>query len=255
MKREPAIRTARTGSVARLTLNRAAARNAITLAMWKRIADAFRAFSKSKRIRFIIVDSAAPGIFSAGADLKEFTRLARDRRLRRRYLRTVTEALRAITKCPAQTVALVSGPCYGGGLALAAACGMRLASSGASFAVPAARIGLVYPLPEVARLVALVGQKEAAKFLLTARAIGASEAARIGLVNVVLGMKRKGGVSRKRASGKGRLSPYSLHAMKRLLALAAAGKTKDTRETEKLFLDAFEGADFQAALQRFNGKS
>jgi enoyl-CoA hydratase/carnithine racemase len=79
------------------------------------------------------------------------------------------------------TVAVINGPCFGAGVALAMACDLRVAGEGARFAITPAKFGISYPQDDIHRLVSLVGPGQAARLLLSAAPIDAVEALRIGL--------------------------------------------------------------------------
>src|SRR5262249_59947326 len=88
----------------------------------------------------------------------------------------------AIVDRRARVVAAVKGPARGAGMQLAVACDLRVAGFGATFSIPAARLGVLLSPPNVQRLAAVVGQGAARDLLLTARTLDADEAAAVGLV-------------------------------------------------------------------------
>jgi len=141
--------------VARITLDRAEARNAVPPEGWERLV-ALAAAAAAGPARVLILRSALPGVFSAGADLKQLA---------------------------IPSIAAIDGGCYGAGVALAMACDMRIAGPAARFAIPPARLGIAYPPGDVARLALLVGPAQATLLLASGDEIDAAEAARIGLVD------------------------------------------------------------------------
>jgi enoyl-CoA hydratase len=95
------------------------------------------------------------------------------------------DGIGAVAASSVPVVAGIEGGCFGAGVALALACDIRVAGVRATFGVPPARFGISYPLADVARLVARVGQGQASRLLLSAETIDAAEAARIGLVELL----------------------------------------------------------------------
>jgi enoyl-CoA hydratase/carnithine racemase len=174
------FRLTRDDAVARLTLDRSEARNAIPAAGWAELA---RLVGEAADARLLIV-SGADGAFCAGADLSDFAGFQRDEAARRSFREDMRDALDALTGLPIPTVAAIDGPCFGAGVALAMACDLRLATSAARFAITPAKIGISYPQEDVHRLVKLVGPGQAARLLFTALPIDGAEAARIGLVEL-----------------------------------------------------------------------
>ena len=158
------------GDVARLTLDRPQARNAIPAAGWAEL-ERLIATVESR----LLVVSGAGGAFCAGADLGDL------RALRRADMRAALDALRDLAM---PTIARIDGACYGAGVALALACDLRVARPNARFAITPAKIGISYPQEDVHRLVALVGPGQAARLLFTAESIDAAEAIRIGLAEL-----------------------------------------------------------------------
>lgn len=171
------------GSVARLTLRRPEARNAIPLEGWSRLASvAEQALSDGARV--LILSGEPGGAFCAGADISEFGRFAADPGARSAFRLAMRDGLDRLAGLALPSIALVEGACFGAGVALAMACDIRIAGSGARFAITPAKLGISYPQEDVHRLISLVGPGQAARLLFSAQAIDAGEAARIGLVEI-----------------------------------------------------------------------
>jgi enoyl-CoA hydratase/carnithine racemase len=167
--------------IAMLTLANPAARNAIPLAGWRRLAEALGEIAGSKA-RVVIVRSGVAGIFSAGADISEFARFAEHADASASFRTTMRAGIDALAALPIPTIAAIDGGCYGAAVALTLAADIRLAGAAASFAVTPAKLGIGYPGEDVARLIAQIGRGQASRMLFSAHVIDAGEAARIGLV-------------------------------------------------------------------------
>ena len=167
------------GDVARLRLNRPDVRNAIPLAGWDELA---AKVAKARTARLIVV-AGAGGAFCAGADLSDFAGMRGDEAAAAAFRGAMRLGLDALELAPMPTIALVEGPCYGAGVALAMVCDIRLAGPQARFAITPAKMGISYPQEDIHRLVSLVGPGHAARLLFTGAAIDAVEALRIGLVD------------------------------------------------------------------------
>ncbi|MFS0738653.1 enoyl-CoA hydratase/isomerase family protein [Sphingomonas sp. 1P06PA] len=169
--------------IARVALNRPAARNAIPADGWAALAGCITDAAMRDPC-VLVVESAVAGSFCAGADLDDLARLADDPAGGTELRLGMAAACDAIATLPCPSIALVDGGCFGAGVALAIACDLRVAGPAARFAIPPARLGIVYPAADVARLVALVGRAQVIRLLATGATIDGSEAARIGLVEI-----------------------------------------------------------------------
>lgn len=169
-----------------LILNRPQVRNALNFATWNRIAAGVAELDADPQVRVIVMRGATTEAFIAGADISEFPALRADANQARIYRGGPNRALAAMTGCAKPIVAMISGVCVGGGVQVALACDIRFAARGTRLGVPAARLGLAYPLEGVLALIGVVGPANARDILLSARLFDANEALAMGLVNRVL---------------------------------------------------------------------
>ena len=177
------------GRVARLTL----AVPTMGAAFFRELPRAVRALDADPGVRAIVV-TGADGRFSYGLDLRSmsgtFTEVMTDgsAAARSAFLAEVRElqaAITALADCRTPTVAAIAGWCVGGGIDLAAAADVRLASADARFSVREVRMAIVADLGSLQRLVGVVGDGHLRELALTGADIGAARAERIGLVNDV----------------------------------------------------------------------
>jgi enoyl-CoA hydratase/carnithine racemase len=171
------------GAVARLTLNRPAARNALSLAMLDALGDALEAVAVERGIHVVVLAGAGPA-FCAGHDLREI-RAQPDPAFRRRLFERCSEVMLAVTRLPQPVIAEVAGVATAAGCQLVATCDLAVAGESARFATPGVDIGLFCTTPMVA-LSRTVGPKAALEMLYTGELVPAADAARIGLVNRVV---------------------------------------------------------------------
>ncbi len=116
--------------VAVVTLNRPAARNAMTLAMWRGIAEIFTQLGSDPDVRAIILTGAG-GDFSVGADVSEFAKVRSNVAESKAYEIAVDASSDAIANTPKPVIAVLEGYCLGGGCHLSMACDFRYAHTGA----------------------------------------------------------------------------------------------------------------------------
>lgn len=169
-------------ATALLTLDRGGARNALPIAAWDAIADAAASVAASNA-QVLIVESAMPGVFSAGADLSEFAALIADPALRTRFRTAMAAGIDALAALQIPVIAALDGGCFGAAVALTLACDVVVAGDAALFATTPAKLGIGYPASDVARLRARIGAGQAARMLFTGDRIDADEAMRIGLAH------------------------------------------------------------------------
>ncbi|MEI2652765.1 MAG: enoyl-CoA hydratase/isomerase family protein [Microthrixaceae bacterium] len=167
--------------------------NALSVAVLNELAALAGAIrSREIEARAVIV-TGGPKIFAAGADIGEFASdpspesfaIAEPERVRQ-VGGAFLHALNAIAAIPVPTIASVSGFALGGGLELALACDLRLASTRAKFGLPEILLGIIPGGGGTQRLARLVGPGIAKELVFTGRQVSSEEALRIGLVNEVV---------------------------------------------------------------------
>jgi enoyl-CoA hydratase/carnithine racemase len=230
------------GPVARVVIDRGQRRNAIPIACWGAL-ERTVGEAAATDARLVVISSADPESFCAGADLSELPELIDDVRKRQVFRGAMTSALARIRSVGKPTLAIVEGGCFGAGVSVAMACDLRIAGPNASFAITPARFGISYPQPDLLRLAELVGSGQAARLLYGAETIDAQEAHRIGLVEVIDPSAALGEAMIGRIAGN---APYSLCALKATLA----GRWG----VDKRFDDAFASADFAEGWEAFRAR-
>jgi enoyl-CoA hydratase len=179
------IRAERRGSALWIRVDRPAARNAMTFAMYDRIAALCREGNADAAVTAIVLTGSADA-FVAGTDIAQFVDFEQASQALE-YERRMDAWLGAIEDVRVPTIAALRGPVVGGGLAIAAACDLRIAAPSARFGVPVARtLGNCFSAANLVRLGALVGLGRVKELVLTARLIDTQEARAIGLVSEVV---------------------------------------------------------------------
>lgn len=183
----PAVVVERNGAIATVALSNPDKLNALTVSMWQALAREMHALSADDDLRCIVLRGAGDAAFAAGADIAEFA-TARDNAAQGRvyHREYVQGALKAVDECRHPTVAMVRGPCVGGGLEIACMCDLRIAGKSGRFGVPITRLGFAITYDELAALLPLTGPAVALEMLLEGRVWDAGEALAKGLVNRVV---------------------------------------------------------------------
>lgn len=135
----------------------------------------------------VVLRSAKPKGFVVGADLRRILALETDVQVRS-FMRYGQECLDALEQCGSSTVALIEGPCLGGGLELALACRYRVArdTPQTQLGMPEAKLGLMPGWGGTQRLIEIVGVEVGLELLLTSEAVGAAQAFNTGLVDALV---------------------------------------------------------------------
>jgi enoyl-CoA hydratase len=134
-------------------------------------------------VRLVVFSGAGGKAFVSGADISQFADMRAAREAVSRYEAMAEQTLASIHDFPKPTLACIRGYCIGGGVNVAIACDMRIASTDSVFAIPAARLGLGYRFSAMKNLVDLIGPGAAKDLFFTARRIDAAEAKSLGLVS------------------------------------------------------------------------
>ena len=130
-----------------------------------------------------VVITGTGGVFASGADIREIAKLTGESASD--FARRGQRLMNKIADLKQTTIASVNGFCYGGALDLALSCERRIASTNASFCHPGAGLGIITGWGGTQRLPRLIGTANASMMFFTAEPIGAEEAFRIGLVDVI----------------------------------------------------------------------
>jgi enoyl-CoA hydratase len=170
--------------VATVTLNRPEVHNAMNEALRRDLLRCFEGLATDDGVRAIVVTGAGGKAFSAGADIREFTapQVPTAFREHRRRL----DFRQAMERCWQPIIAAIGGYCFGGGLELALACDIRIASADSRLGLTEVDLAIIPGGGGTQRLPRVVGRGKALEMILTAARIDAAEALRIGLVERVV---------------------------------------------------------------------
>jgi enoyl-CoA hydratase / 3-hydroxyacyl-CoA dehydrogenase len=202
-------------------------------------------------IRALIIASANPMLFCAGADIKAFTQM--DEETGAALLHETHALLRRMERSSTVTIAAVNAVAFGGGCELAMACDVRIAAQSASFGQPEISLGIIPGFGGTQRLPRLVGTARALELNLTGEPIAADEAFEIGLVNRVVADHELHDIARAWARKLGGQAPLAVAAIKR--TTAGDADLDEGIEAEKAaFGEVFRSEDAREGIGAFLGK-
>jgi enoyl-CoA hydratase/carnithine racemase len=243
------LRLERQGAVAHLLIDRTEKRNAFTQAMWLKFPELLAEAMADDSVKAVVLRSAEAGVFCAGADIKEFGEGALDPEWRTANQAAISQAQIQLARAEKPVIAAIDGDCVGGGCGLAIACDLRITSARSRFGITPAKLGLVYSLHDTKLLVDLVGPAQAKRILFTAQLLPASEAHRIGLVEIVEDDPVAAAQAMEETMAQ--CSSHSIRNSKKIIRSILDGKAEDDAATEALFAEAFLGGDFKEGVSAF----
>ncbi len=239
--------------IGRVTFNRPEARNALTFAMYDRLAEICADIAVGGGVKVMIITGAGDKAFAAGTDISQF-RAFKTAEQGLAYEKRADEIFKAIEACPVPIIAAISGACTGGGAGIAACCDIRLATRDMRFGFPIARtLGNCLSAATLRRLVTVAGQARVGEMIYTARLLDAEEARAIGLVNEVLDdhaslMARADALANRIKEH----APLTMRTTKELLRrLRDSGNPVDD---ESLIATVYTSHDFREGMEAFLGK-
>ena len=241
-------------AIGRLTINRPDKRNALTDQMWRAVPEAVDWLVNKQNARVVIIEGAGDRDFSAGADIGEFATLRKDAETARAYEAGNSAAFAAIRHCPVPVIAAIRGICFGGGFGLAAAADIRIADETARFAIPAARLGLAYPLDAVQDLVRALGDQQARIALFSAREITLAQALTCGCIAVSCRPDQLEDEVQALATSIAAAAPLSVRASKAAISALHSGSLDDYERAGTLSASTFDSADYAEGRNAFMEK-
>ena len=174
------------GPAAWVTFNRPAAHNAMTFAMYEELHACCERADSDDAVHVLVLRGAGEKAFVAGTDIRQFLEFSTPED-GLEYERTIDRIVGRLERVRVPTIALVDGFAMGSGLALSAACDLRICTPAAVFGLPIARtVGNCLSMENYARLAALLGEARVKDIVFTARRVDAAEAQAIGLATEVV---------------------------------------------------------------------
>ncbi len=238
-----------------LTFNNPAKHNALGLEMSDGASRALDTFAKDPAVRVVVLKGAGEKAFVSGADISEFEKRRSNSAQAAEYDSKTGGVHRSVRVFPKPTIAMIRGYCMGGGLALACACDLRFCADDSQFAIPAARLSIVYRGDFLSWVVDLIGPSNTKDIVYSARRVKADEALRMGLVNRVVSVAELEAAVRDYCAKLVDNAPLSLRGTK--LGVDTLMKDPAEREPgllERITAECFDSADFREGRQAFMEK-
>lgn len=237
------------GKIATFTLNRPEAVNAQNLQFLQELHDAMVDFRDDPGMYVGIITGAGDKAFCAGADIKEILRFLKENRGKYWALPTTPSRGMDIWK---PLIAAINGLALGGGLELALACDIRIASESARLGLPEVKLGILPGAGGTQRLPRMIPWCKAAELLFTGRQVDAKEAYRIGLVNEVVPPEKLMATATKWAERICEVSPLAVRSIKEAMIRGSNMTLDDGLRLEDAFENYLLGTeDFEEGVSSF----
>jgi len=239
--------------IAHLTFNRPQARNALTFAMYERMASICEEVNADRSIKAMILTGTGDKAFASGTDISQF-RAFKTAQDALDYEARIDRVLGALEQCRVPTIAAIAGACTGGGAGIAACCDIRIGTAAVRIGFPIARtLGNCLSMSNISRLVSLVGPAKTKDLIFTARLIEAPEALALGLLNEVVPdvatLTRRADETARLVAGN---APITLEVTKEVVRRIR--RTLSRAEGEDLILRAYMSEDFREGMDAFLNK-
>ncbi|MGY4416243.1 enoyl-CoA hydratase [Bradyrhizobium sp. LB7.1] len=175
-----------TDGIARITFNRPQARNALTFAMYERMAEICLEINADRSIKALILTGAGDKAFASGTDISQF-RAFKTAQDALDYEARIDRVLGTLEQCRVPVIAAIAGACTGGGAGIAACCDLRIGTEATRIGFPIARtLGNCLSMSNISRVVSLVGPARTKDMIFKARLVEAPEALALGLLTEIV---------------------------------------------------------------------
>lgn len=239
-------------SIGWVTFDNQQRHNAFTQRMWIELPDHIKSLEENKAVRIIVLKGAGEQAFCAGADISEFDVVRKDTNTAMIYEQDNVRAFDAIYHCSKPVIAMINGNCFGGGFGIAAAADIRIASDNAVFSVPAAKLGLAYPIAAISNIVDALGEQTSKELLFSARKYSAEEMVAHGFLLNVFAAEQLSNEVTKLATAIAENAPISIRAAKQAINALRdppqSGRFKHASETAR---STFESQDYREGRAAF----
>jgi enoyl-CoA hydratase len=235
-----------------MIVNRPHKRNSLNYQAWQRIVEAVEELNADPDVRVIVMRGVTREAFISGADISEFPSHRANADQARMYRSAPGNATNALMSSPKPVIAMISGICIGGGLQVALCCDIRIAAHGTRFGIPAARLGLAYPLDGILSLSQIAGPANARDILMSARIFDAEEAFHMGLIHRLVEPAELESAVRQYATRMAANAPLTMAAAKATIREAVKeAADRDTQKITAMVAQCFDSEDYKEGVHAF----
>jgi enoyl-CoA hydratase len=239
----------RKGKIGLVTVNRPEQMNSMNSETRSELASAFADLGKDSTISVIILTGAPGKAFIAGADIKEFLErdMSNQEALEEDWI--VTKVISNLSK---PVIAMMDGFCLGGGLEIAMACDLRIASDRTKLGQPEINLGIIPGAGGTQRLTRLIGEGRAMEMILTGRMITAEEACNYGILNFTYAAEELEAKTMEIANTIAEKSSYAIKRAKRSVKAVSQMNLEEGLKLEReMFIECANSEDGKEGITAF----
>ncbi len=237
------------GEIGTVTVNRPQQLNSMNSETRSELAEAFTQLGEDDTISVILLAGAPCKAFIAGADIKEFLKRKMDSQKDLESDWIVTKIISNLAK---PVIAMIDGFCLGGGLEIAMACDLRIASNRSKLGQPEINIGIIPGAGGTQRLTRLVGEGRAMEMILTGRMIDAEEACNYGILNFVFEAEELESKTIEIANAIAEKSSFAIERAKKSVKAVAEMNLEDGLKLEReMFVECANSEDGKEGITAF----
>ncbi len=239
----------RKGKIGLVTVNRPEQMNSMNSETRSELASAFTDLGKDSTISVIILTGAPGKAFIAGADIKEFLErdMSNQEALEKDWI--VTKVISNLSK---PVIAMIDGFCLGGGLEIAMACDLRIASDRSKLGQPEINLGIIPGAGGTQRLTRLIGEGRAMEMILTGRMITAEEACNYGILNFTYAAEKLEAKTMEIANTIAEKSSYAIErAKKSVKAVSQMNLEEGLKLEREMFIECANSEDGKEGITAF----
>lgn len=251
--RDSSLLVEKNENISTFTINRPDKMNSLTPALLRQLEVEFKALQKDLRVRVVIIRGAGEKAFSSGYDISQIPTAENNPS----PVQILNQALKSLEEYPNPVIAMLNGHTMGAGFELAATCDLRLAADTALFAVPPAKLGVLYSPSGTQRFIQILGVSNTKEVLFTGRAFDALRAREMGFVSQVVPYQELSKVTYSLAQEIAENAPLSVQGAKKIIPLLLKNqkiRPEDLIEMEALIQKCLQSDDLKEGQRAFLGK-
>jgi len=255
---EKFLLTERQEKVCTIILNRPERRNALSPLMLLQMVETLTKLKDDEEVCCLVIRGAGDKAFSSGYDISDIpTSLTPEQAAALKARSPFQDVLETLLDFPYPVIAMLNGHAFGAGCDLALTCDIRIAAAHTQMGLPPAKLGIIYQVDGIQRLINIVGLANAKEIFFTGRSYGALQAKEMGLIHYIQPSDQLAPFTYDLAQEISANAPLSLKGMKMIFNKCLKYQKldpEDTREIEALRLEAFNSEDLKEGQRAFKEK-
>ncbi|NOJ58768.1 enoyl-CoA hydratase-related protein [Arthrobacter sp. 260] len=237
--------------VAVVVISNEAARNALTIKMWRQLELLFTELGQDATLRAVVLRGAGTDAFAAGADISEFPSQRMDASTASGYNSQLSRTLQAVADLEVPTIAMIHGFAVGGGCEVSNACDLRIGSDRVKIGIPIGKLGVILGLTESRMLVRHIGVNGLKRVLFSGELFDSPSSLQLGLLDEVVPAAELSARVASLVETIVASSATTMRAAKVVTDIAATVNDSDAEKLQALTVATYDGADLKEGVAAF----